>query len=516
LLAPIDRLVNGLTDTARRDRTAVGVIAAYVVIWTLYGILAQGGQNVHSDSAQWVVLSRELSLGYWAHPPFCAWLVMAWFAVFPVADWAYTLLCLVLAGFTLLAGWHLFGRFLNAEKRVIALALLTFIPFFNFHILKYDHDQVLMPVAAATTFWMFRSFETRSIGFAALAGAGAAVAMLTKYWAIFLLVGLAVAAVSDPRRRAYFRSAAPWVTVAVGAVLLAPHVYWLLANDFPPFVYAGTDHKAVSLADAAFHASVYLAGAAGYVAAPLFVVLAAARPNLAAVVDMLRPSDPDRRFAATVFWVSILLPVLVALATRQQLGAMWVMSGLILFPVVLLSSPLLTISRLAVRYIVAGAVALPLVMAVLSPAIAIAIHYAGNLPAKKLYGQQLAERVEREWKQTTDKPLRLVGGDFNQSWLLAFYLPQRPSAFPALNRHFAPWVDDARLAREGVALAYDLEDESASGRGIWVDKSVEEEIASMEAHSAFSRRIEVELTKTYFGIAARPVRYLIVIVPPRD
>jgi hypothetical protein len=38
----------------------------------------------------------------------------------------------------------------------------------------------------------------------------------------------------------------------------------------------------------------------------------------------------------------------------------------------------------------------------------------------------------------------------------------------------------------------------------------------MEAHSAFSRRIEVELTKTYFGIATRPVRYLIVIVPPRD
>ena len=41
---------------------------------------------------------------------------------------------------------------------------------------------------------------------AALAGAFAAAAMYGKYWSIFLLLGLGLAALIDRRRAAYFRS----------------------------------------------------------------------------------------------------------------------------------------------------------------------------------------------------------------------------------------------------------------------------------------------------------------------
>ena len=36
LLGPIERLVAALTDPARRERTVIGVLVAYVLIWTLY------------------------------------------------------------------------------------------------------------------------------------------------------------------------------------------------------------------------------------------------------------------------------------------------------------------------------------------------------------------------------------------------------------------------------------------------------------------------------------------------
>ena len=42
----------------------------------------------------------------------------------------------------------------------------------------------------------------------------AAGCMLGKYWSIFLLVGLVLAALIDRRRLQYFFSAAPWITVA--------------------------------------------------------------------------------------------------------------------------------------------------------------------------------------------------------------------------------------------------------------------------------------------------------------
>ena len=89
-------------------------------------------------------------------------------------------------------------------------------PFFNFHALKFNVNTVLLPLWAATTFWFLRSYKTRGAGWAALAGVGAAACMLGKYWSVFLLAGLVVAALIDRRRARYFRSAAPWITVAVG------------------------------------------------------------------------------------------------------------------------------------------------------------------------------------------------------------------------------------------------------------------------------------------------------------
>src|SRR5437764_715979 len=80
----------------------------------------------------------------------------------------------------------------------------------------------------ATTLWFLRSFESRRVLDAALAGLFAAAAMYGKYWSIVLLLGLGVAALSDRRRAVYFSSAVPWVTIAVGTLALAPHLAWLI------------------------------------------------------------------------------------------------------------------------------------------------------------------------------------------------------------------------------------------------------------------------------------------------
>src|SRR4029077_4927138 len=71
-------------------------------------------------------------------------------------------------------------------------------------------------------------------------------AMLGKYWSITLLAGLGLAALMDPRRNAYFSSPAPYVTLAVGTVLLTPNIHWLTTHAFMPFSYAMEAHPANS------------------------------------------------------------------------------------------------------------------------------------------------------------------------------------------------------------------------------------------------------------------------------
>src|SRR5207237_6207909 len=123
-----------------------------------------------------------------------------WFKIFPLTDWSYYLFAMVLATFSLWVVWRVSERYLEPEKRVAGLLLLTFIPFFNFHALKYNANTVLIPLWSLTTWLFLRSYETRSAVWGALAGAAAAAAMMGKYWSIFLLAGLGLAALASPGR----------------------------------------------------------------------------------------------------------------------------------------------------------------------------------------------------------------------------------------------------------------------------------------------------------------------------
>jgi len=297
----IDRTVAALTDPRRRERAIIGMLTGYALLWTVYGLFAKAGQGVQTDPAEIVAWSRHLALGYIKHPPLAAWLVYGWFTIFPVAEWSFYLFSMVYTFAGLWLAWRLFGYYLDADKRVVALALLTLVPIYNFFALRFDVNIVLPPLWAATTLCFVRSFETRSAGWAALAGAAAAVAMLGKYWSLFLLIGLAVAVLLDPRRGIYFRSRAPWITLAFGAALLAPHIAWLVHSDFSPLGYAFDERATHSFAETLKATGKYLAGGAGYMAAPVLLALAASRPSLAACADIVYPQSRERRFVLIAF-----------------------------------------------------------------------------------------------------------------------------------------------------------------------------------------------------------------------
>lgn len=52
ILAPAESLAAALTDPARRERTAVAVLAGYMAIRTLYGVLAKSSQDLPVDMTE--------------------------------------------------------------------------------------------------------------------------------------------------------------------------------------------------------------------------------------------------------------------------------------------------------------------------------------------------------------------------------------------------------------------------------------------------------------------------------
>jgi hypothetical protein len=502
--ATAGRLRDALLDPARRGRTVAVTLIVFTALWTLYGVLAKASQGVHFDMAELADLANHLALGNAKNPPFAIWLTAAWFAVFPHADWAFYLLSMVCIAVALAAAWRLYGRMLDPDKQILALAVAGLVPLLTFHALKFNNNVVMIPLWALTTLWFVRSFDERRLLDAALAGFAAAAAMMTKYWSIFLIVGLVAAVLSDRRRDDYLRSPAPWVTAGCGAVALAPHLLWLIGNHFLPFSYALIVHGGRGFGGSLISVVGYLAGVAGYAAPAVLVALIATRPTRAALTDMLWPPDGPRRFIAVAFWTMLLAPVPVALATGSEIVSLWSMPIWPLLPAVMLSSPKLSVGRQALTRVIALAVAVPVVAVLIAPAIALIIHRNGSAGAGAFY-QPLARAVQRDWNTVTERPLAYVGGDGNLGYGVTFYLPPPATAYPDFNPVLAPWVRRQALIRDGIALVCPAEDDACVTR-----------IKAYAANAPLFRIDEVTLVDRFWGSDGVAARFVVVVVPPQN
>jgi len=522
---PFEWLFDALVDAARCDRAMLLLLTGYAATWTLCGSIFHGSQDLHPDMTELLAWSRDPSLGYLKHPPLAAWLVWLWFSVFPLTDWSYYLLAMLMPTIALWTFWRLSADYLDIEKRVVGVVLLMLIPFYSIIPLKFNANTVLLPTWAATTFWFLRSYKKSSTLYGALAGIGAAACMLGKYWSVFLLAGLFLAALIDSRRSAYFRSAAPWITVAAGCAVLGPHLVWLYQHDFVPFEYAMGRHVAGSFAGTAAKALGYLTGSTAYVAVPVVLVLAVARPSRSMIADMIWPADSERRLVAATFWGPLLLPVVAALAGGFNLSSLWSMPAWTLLPVLLLSSPTVQISPINLHRILVAAVAVPLVMLIASPAIAVAIKLTGNIPPSMTHGRLLAAEVERAWHQATPQPLRFVGCDVADQVIA--YARDRPRSLPIRSFHgniadevYADaqgWPrtlpdasSDAQLAQSGMALICLADSADPNFDPNWVKSA-----SARAARDPASRRVDVEIVRNFLGIPGRSQRYVIFIIPPQ-
>jgi 4-amino-4-deoxy-L-arabinose transferase-like glycosyltransferase len=498
---PFERLFDALVDPARCERAMGLLLTAYAAVWTVYATISKSGRDIHSDMGELFSWSQEVGLGTSKHPPLAAWLTGAWFSVFPREDWAYYLLAIIVATLSLWIVWKASKPYLPPDKRVIGIALLTFVPFYNFHAIKFNVNTVLMPCWAATTWWFLRSLETRRAQWAILAGIGAAAAMLGKYWSIFLLGGLGVAALQDARRTAYFRSPAPWLTILVGTVLMAPHIAWLIKYDFEPFRYALNVHEATFLS-AASSSFDFIAGSLAYIAAPIVLSVVATRPTIRAVEDTLWPAEPERRTIVIAFAAPLILAGLAAIPLQIIIVSLWSMSAMTLLPTVLLSSPLVVMERAVSVRLLVLAVGFPLLMVAISPLVAITIHSKGTTSEEGHY-RLIAQAVEHAWRKHTNLPLRIVGSSSDLANGVIFYLPDRPSTFVILNPRETPWVDDARIRREGIAIVCPEQDMDCNRV---LDSYAEQTPGAQSEETILARR--------YFGTLDSPERYRIVVIIP--
>jgi hypothetical protein len=325
--------------------------------------------------------------------------------------------------------------------------------------------------------------------------------MLGKYWSVFLLAGLGVAALSDSRRGVYFRSLAPWLTIATGAVLIAPHVYWVATHDFEPIRYAFGAHPA-SRTMAAFYTLYFFGGILAYIGGPMLLNLVAIRPSIVAIGDSIWPPPGKRRTIIIALAAPIFLAAIGSILLKIRIGALWTMSGMTLLPVAMLSSPLVTVPRQAATRVLALAILYPIVITAAAPGIALVTHRTG-IPYYGGHYQLVARAVESAWNKRTDRPLRVIGSYGPIVNGIEFYFENPPSTLDIITPEETPWVDDDRIKREGAIIVCPVP-----------------EAKCINALNAYVARFpnaqtqDVSLARRFFGALDEPVHYQIVTIPP--
>jgi 4-amino-4-deoxy-L-arabinose transferase-like glycosyltransferase len=237
------------------------LLLCFVAIWTAYLVVAYIGSDLHPDVLETWMLGRHFEWGNPKHPPLMGWIARMWTTIFPLTNWSMQLMAMVNAALGLWAVDLISKQFVTDHKRVLVLLLLMLTPAYQFHAQRFNANTVLLSIWPLATYCFLRSFQTRTVIWAAAAGFCAALAMLGKYYSIFLVGAFALAAIIDPSRRVYFSSAAPYVSIVVGALALAPHAYWLATTGAPTFDYA-LAHAGTDLITASHEALKFLAGLA--------------------------------------------------------------------------------------------------------------------------------------------------------------------------------------------------------------------------------------------------------------
>ena len=481
------------------------LLIGFVAVWLAFLVVAYLVGDLHPDVLETWTVGRTFEWGNSKHPPLMGWVARAWTSVFPLTNWSFQLMALTNSAIALWAVDLISRRFVSGDKRIVVLLLLMLAPIYQFHAQKFNANAVLLATWPIATYCFLRSFESRQVPWAIAAGATAALAMLGKYYSVFLLGGFVLAAICHPQRRAYFTSLAPWVSAVVGLAALGPHLHWLATTGAMPFTYALAEHAGKAFGPALTEALLFIPGIALALAIPAVAWVLIARYRLKSFSHDFQAMDPGLLLLFFVSVGTIVFPMLTCVWLGTDMQPNWAVQGLFLFAILIVCGTSYPIERFDSVNLAVLVIAIAMVAVfVVAPPHAL---YRNTHPLNegRNFYRLSAMELTRQWRQQSDMALPLVGGDDDLTFAMAFYSPDHPVYELRLVHPHSEKLPLQMTFKQGWAALCYTEDWRC--------------IASMESAAARTSRYvksEFVVQSELLGIPGATRRFTALIVPPAN
>ena len=499
---PVGKALGAWLDNEPSGRTTRLLIFVFVAALTSFQLIANAPLGPPAELLDTYAKTLHPAPGYYGAAPLAALIASVWFVLAPPIDWAIYLLAAVNAGFALFAVDLVARRQLAGDKRILVLLFLLLTPFYCVYGQRFDPDQTLLWAWPVATLGFLRAFETKAPAWSAFRRrrrrARRCSADISRYsCSPELIAGVLV----HPARWTYLRSPSPWISVAAGALVVAPHVWWLYQNGFAPLSDVIARHTGAPFGEALGAAAFYLAAGLAGVAVPIALYWLVVRPDRAMLREALWPSDPDGRMLAVLFVVALVLRALLAPLAGTVLTPEGSAPAWFLLPILLLRPAAAQATRTATIRIAALVFVLAIAALIAAPWLASRYHKEGTAEGREYY-RQVSDELTRDWHSSIGRLLRIVMGDPHLTAAISFYSPDHPDAVPDFDLKGLPWVSEERLDGDGWAAVCRAEDMACI-----------EEARRRAAGKAGTQFINFQTRNIYQGTAGNPGRFFFLLVP---
>jgi 4-amino-4-deoxy-L-arabinose transferase-like glycosyltransferase len=449
--------MSGLIATIeRRPQAAFAVfLALHALVWTALPALLY--PNLPLDLIEALTYGREWQLGYDKLPPLPWWLVEIVYRLIGLDTAYYALAQLAVIG--AFAAIFMTARpLVGGVGALVSVLILDGLHYFHFTAAKFNHDVIQLPLWALAGFAFHAALKHGRMLHWALLGLAIGLALWAKYFVAVLAAPLALFLLVDRDARKALASPGPYVALVVAAVVMAPHLLWLIRNDFLPFAYASARAApSRGLFDHLLHPVVFAVSQLVFLIPALLIAAALVWPK-ARDEAPTTPSTADafdRRIVTLLaFGPAATTVALSAISGRGTIAMwgypLWLFLGLWMVlhaPRVLEPARLARIGALWAAVFVLFAVVFAVSYSVL-PAI------DHRYRAVFFPGDRLADELALRYRAATGRPLVYVVGSMWEGGNVAHYASEQPRVLIDGDPRRAPWIDLGDLRSKGAVVVW--------------------------------------------------------------
>ena len=217
----------------------------FFCIVLLLNFFLNGKFELHYDEAYYWVLSQNLSLSYYDHPPMIAFIIRL-FSIFGHSEFAVRLSALSTTCITVIVMYKFAKRMFGQQVADITCMLALAIPLIQALCFITTPDSPLLMFWSLTLYCFYVGvFETKA-KYIYLTGVFAGFALVSKYTAVLIFPSLFIFLILSNNYRKYIFRKEIYIALIIACVMFMPVIYWNYQHDWASFKFQfqhGIDSK---------------------------------------------------------------------------------------------------------------------------------------------------------------------------------------------------------------------------------------------------------------------------------